>query len=87
MKVLINNEEISKGRMGLTYQEPFPPVMECRRVSCRGKAYLIMLIDDDEGLIRAKRPSKAEIWPHDCTAIALYICAECGDMIADWNQG
>jgi len=68
----------------MTYQEPFPTSTKCPK--CKKLTKLLMLIDDDEGLLSHQRPKNVEIWPHDCTAIALYLCTNCGEMGVEWNQ-
>jgi len=67
----------------MTYQDPFSEKAAC---TCGEIASLIMLIDDDEGQLESQRPLRVKVWPHDCTAIALYLCTSCGEMIAKWNQ-
>ena len=69
-----------------TYQMPFPETTPC--VHCKKEgARPLMVIDDDEGLIPGQRPPEDGIWPHDCSAIALYLCPDCGEITAKWNQG
>lgn len=69
-----------------TWQEYFPEVTKC--VRCRKPATIILLLNDDEGLICEQEIDRNlyKIWPHDCCAIALYMCPECGEITALWNQ-
>jgi len=84
---------MNKARVEVSYQGDFQPHTRCE--SCSGTSILMMLIDDNEGLVADQRScvekdivtEKAIIWPHDCMAIALYLCVECGEIKAMWNQG
>ena len=69
-----------------TWQEPFPKTTKC--VKCRKTAIIMLLINDDEGQICEQEIDRNvyKIWPHDCCAIALYMCTECGEITALWNQ-
>lgn len=86
MKVAINQGRIPKlvADGQFSYQQQLELTCLCRK--CKEQARLIMLIDDDEGLLASQRPEGVKIWPHDCTAIALYLCTQCGSMRAKWNQ-
>jgi len=73
-------------RKKMTYQAEFPETVKC--CCCKKETVLMMLIDDDEGLICHYRPKIVTgVWPHDCLAIALYLCTDCGEITALWNQG
>lgn len=71
-------------RKEMTYQAEFPETVKC--IKCKKDTVLMMLIDDDEGLILGYRPKDVRVWPHDCTAIALYLCTDCGEITTLWNQ-
>ena len=95
MKVITKQKHdwMNKLRTQVSYQSEFQPHIRCE--SCNGAAILMMLIDDDEGLAADQRAfverdivaEKAIVWPHDCMAIALYLCVKCGEIKAMWNQG
>jgi len=73
-----------------TWQAPFPQTVECGMCH-EDTALPILVINDEEGFISQERvfvPGLEEgIWPHDCLAIALYLCPKCGEITALWNQG
>ena len=76
---------MDRARENMTYQEAFPESARCIR--CKKGAKLMMVIDDDEGMIAHCKPRDHEgIWPHDCMAMALYICRKCGEITIKWNQ-
>lgn len=85
MKVVIEQSEMEEAAKELTYQAPFPLKKQCRK--CKESMTLMMLIDDNDWEILKQRPEKAKVWPHDCTAVAVYLCTNCGSMRASWNQG
>lgn len=69
----------------MTYQSAFPTSVKC--AMCGGSARLVILLDDDEGQVEAQRPRDYKgIWPHDCMAVANYMCGKCGEITTDWNQ-
>ncbi len=76
---------MDRARKETTYQTEFPATVPCNH--CKTKeAPLMALMDDDEGLICHNRPENVKIWPHDCMAVALYMCPECGEITTLWNQ-
>ena len=86
MEIYIKQEDIKNNIETVTYQNPFPTKALCKK--CRVKEALpIMLINDISKEICNQRPKGVRVWPHDSTAIVLYLCTECGNMTADWNQG
>ena len=85
MQVITTRSKMAGSVGKLTYQLPFALAKDCPK--CKSNAKLIMLIQDDERLVASQRPTAVKVWPHDCMAVALYLCTECGEMIADWNQG
>jgi len=88
MKIVIEQSKMAKQAREMTYQEPFPLTVRCKRADCKNnEANLIMLIDDDDRALVAQRPSDVRVWPHDSSVIGIYLCTECGTMRARWNQG
>ncbi|KKN16913.1 hypothetical protein LCGC14_0971180 [marine sediment metagenome] len=77
---------MERARKEYTYQAEFPPTVDCS--FCPGTAKLMCLVDDDEGHIEYARPRGYKgIWPHDQMAMANYMCAKCGEISTEWNQG
>ncbi len=88
MNIVIEQSQMAKQTVEITYQEPFPLTVRCKRGDCKGgEAMLIMLIDDIEKALVDQRPENVRVWPHDSSVIAIYLCTECGSMRARWNQG
>ena len=87
MKIVVKQsyDYMRKMTKEMTYQREFDEELACPK--CSNPTKLMMLIDDDEGLVTKYRPKNVKIWPHDCLAIALYLCTECGELVAKWNQG
>ena len=87
MKITIKQRYkfMSKALREDTYQSEFSESIPCH--ACLKPTKSLMVIDDHEGLISEERPKKVAIWPHDCMAIALYLCTDCGEITAKWNQG
>ena len=76
---------MAKNAKVVTYQAEFPLNIMCHK--CRDKAAILMMIIDDDGEVcEQPRPVRARVWPHDCVAIALYLCTSCGKITAEWNQ-
>jgi hypothetical protein len=74
-----------------TWQSAFPEVTTCKYCGC-GDANPMLVINDNEGFISLEGKHVPELepegfWPHDCLAIALYLCPSCGEITALWNQG
>ena len=84
MKIVVEQSEMWDSAISVTYQEPFPPFVPCKK--CKNKAILYMLIDDEEKALVSQRPVDAHIWPHDSSVTAIYFCCGCGSMRARWNQ-
>ena len=85
MRIITKQWLMAEMAREMTWQDPFDTTLKCSK--CGKKAKLMMLIDDDEGIVCDERPNDVKIWPHDCLAIALYLCTECGELTAVWNQG
>ena len=89
MKIVTRQEHhfVDRALREYTYQAAFPSVVECGH--CKNRALPVLVLEDDEGLISRQLEFLAEggIWPHDCLAIALYLCRTCGEITALWNQG
>ena len=87
---------VIKGEKGLkaTYQDSFDKTIKC---SCGGVAehvftYFEDNYDNSEDLICysyniCNDCEDKELWPHDCCAIAVYICKKCLKVSAEFNQG
>lgn len=87
MKVLIGNQGLKKSQ-----QDPFPEVTECH--NCDGRAVVAFVAyegdkDDGDKFLCDTREAggPGNIWPHDLTAFAVYICPKCGEATTIWNQG
>ena len=69
----------------VTYQQPVPAVLKCRK--CKGESRIIMLVHDDGKELVEQRPQDVRVWPHDSSVTYIYLCTNCGAMRATWNQG
>ena len=88
MEIVIKQSQMAKQAEDITYQEPFPLTVPCKRKTCgKEEATLIMLVHDSEKSLVGQRPTNVRVWPHDSSVIAIYLCTECGSMRARWNQG
>lgn len=78
------------GEQGLekTWQQPFSPTVPC---TCGGEAR-IMFVAFEDGHDKTnvcglrKNHGKGDYWPHDCVAVAAYLCKECFTPVACINQ-
>ena len=88
MEIVVEQSQMAKQAEELTYQEPFPLTVSCKRTDCKSKeAILFLLIRDTDKTLVVQRPEQVRVWPHDSSTIAIYFCTECGTMRARWNQG
>ena len=88
MKIVVEQSNMAESAREITYQEPFPLSVSCKRKGCaKEQATLIMLVRDEEKALVAQRPKGVRCWPHDSSVIGIYFCTECGSMRARWNQG
>ncbi len=88
MDIVVEQSRMAKQAEDITYQEPFPLSVSCKRKAClKEEATLIMLVRDSEQELVKQRPKGVSVWPHDASVIAIYLCTECGSMRARWNQG
>lgn len=79
--------------LGLSYQQIWPGETECSWCTSERIdetiyarfAYAFMETKEAKYLSGLKE-KKDKIWPHDAVAIAIYICPECGEPVAKWNQ-
>ena len=85
MKIVIGQSEMANEARDTSYQAPFPLTKKCRE--CKEDAILFMLVNDDKGDIIKQRPKDVQVWPHDLSTTAVYLCTNCGLMRATWNQG
>ena len=83
MEIVIEQSKL-QGKL-VTYQQPIPNVLKCRK--CKGEARIIMLVHDDKKELVVERPKGVRVWPHDSSVTYIYLCTECGAMRATWNQG
>jgi hypothetical protein len=94
MKVTVGGDGVTK-----SFQDEFPMGVRCP--FC-GKANAVVAFVAHEGFdkqelasivarktptVCSMRPAGAKIWPHDVMACAVYICTDCGQASACWNQG
>jgi len=88
MEIVIEQSKMAEQARDITYQEPFPLTVRCKRTDCTSnEAMLIMLVHDKDKALVAQRPKDVRVWPHDSSVIGIYFCTECGSMRARWNQG
>ena len=88
MEIVVEQSKMADNAREITYQEPFPLAVSCKRKGCsKEQATLIMLVRDGEKELVEQRPEGVRVWPHDSSVIAIYLCTECGSMRARWNQG
>lgn len=83
--------EIAVGEQGreLTWQDEFPPTVKC--VHCGGEARQAITIcesPDDKDYICKLHPNEpyTGFWPHDLCAISVYLCRQCLEPTALFNQ-
>ena len=81
------------GETGLdnTHQMPFEAVIPCP--TCGGAAQVMFVGFEDSrdepcvcDLPVDGTPDKGCLWPHDCIAVAVYVCRECFATTAKMNQ-
>ena len=88
MEIVVEQSKMVENARDITYQEPFPLSVSCKRKGCqKEEATLIMLVRDADQELVKQRPENVRVWPHDASVIAIYLCTECGSMRARWNQG
>ncbi len=82
--------EIFLGERGLekSHQDPFSPTVSC---DCGGEARIMFVAFEDsadEKNVCDLRPNggQGDYWPHDCIAVAVYLCKDCFAAIARINQ-
>lgn len=81
------------GDRARSWQGPFPDVTECCR--CGSPARIAISVserlnpkDTSDRLLYKAHPNKEHaMWPHDAIAIAIYLCMECLEPTALFNQG
>ena len=89
--------EVTYGEKGLdkSWQMPFPKSTECCR--CGGPARIAFVAHEcmngcsgsDEAVWRIHENEGAEgglFWPHDAVAVAVYLCGDCLEPTALFNQ-
>ena len=85
--------QITRGLEGLHYswQGPFPATTPC--LACGGMARIAFVahegMDGDEGPYLCEmreNGGEGDLWLHDCAAIAVYLCKDCLEPMALYNQ-
>ena len=76
-----------------SWQKPFMNDIQCK---CGGNARLAFVCDEGREEMSAeklpfvcrihKNKGKGAYWPHDCIAVAIYICQECFEYLSVGNQ-
>ena len=78
----------------MSWQAEFPQNIKCE--SCGGESRIIFV--SHEGITEfdksgpfvcntRKNGGKGDFWPHDCVAVAIYLCKDCFHFDALGNQG
>jgi len=82
---------IGKGGLSYTFQAPFPETTKC--VHCGGEARVAFVghetgAPEDGEAVCDLRPNggKGDYWPHDACAVAVYLCRDCLEPTALFNQ-
>lgn len=86
MKVYTNQANMAKNAREATYQNLFMMKVLCGECASEEAMLMMIIVDDDKEVCNQPRPPKVRVWPHDSMAIALYLCTECGEITAEWNQ-
>lgn len=90
MQVTLGQEGLSK-----TWQRVFEPTTECEKCGCEARIAFVAHegIDEDPTAARNvcslhenKKARGGAFWPHDCVAVAVYLCTRCCEAVARWNQ-
>ena len=80
-----------------SHQDPWPPHIECGREECV-ECYAFLIVSTVEDYDTYKQGAKQSFvsslwkderektWPHDCIALANYLCPSCGMITTIWNQ-
>lgn len=88
--------EIWMGRDGLdkSWQEPFPAETPCARCDSNAEVAFVaaeQVGEDRKGpehpLCRMRPHEDDKLWPHDLCAFAVYLCRNCLEATALFNQG
>lgn len=84
------------GEKGLnkTWQAPFPKEIGCLHCGGTGRIAFVAHEGMNENLeyneyVCSLHPNEPPhgYWPHDCIAVAVYLCKDCLEPIALFNQG
>ncbi len=86
--------EIGENSIKKSWQADFPVVAEC---SCGGEARIAFVAYEgldkenqhDKGTYVCElheNKGKGGYWPHDSIAVAVYLCRECFNPVAKFNQ-
>ena len=76
----------------LTWQAEWPETMPCSKDGCDGVAEIAVAYQekgkgDNVCDMHKNEPDGDGYWPHDCVAIANYLCRKCFTVTSDINQG
>jgi len=84
MKIYLGEKGLDK-----TWQEDFPKSVECYK--CKGDCR-IMFVGFESGEDKKfvcdlhENMKDKKYWPHDCVAIACYLCEQCFEVNSILNQ-
>ena len=83
---------VELGNRGLenSWQAPFPGDVKC--VHCGETAMpAVSIMEEDHGICDLRKEwesdSSNNLWPHDATAFAIYLCPKCLEPTALFSQG
>jgi len=86
--------KIYKGNTGLseTWQDSFEENISCKKCGANARIMFVAIERDKEDMgdkaICAIHENMKDnkYWPHDCIAIAVYLCEKCFEANAEINQ-
>jgi hypothetical protein len=73
-----------------TWQAAFPEKSKCPHCGGEARFAFVSHEDDEEDYVCDKHKNEPDgdgFWPHDAIAVAVYICKECMEPVAEMNQG
>jgi len=95
MKSKTAKTTVTVGESGLnnSWQAPFEKEVKC--VHCGGDSRIAFVVFETAGEpmqtfvcnIHENDPEGTGYWPHDCIAVAVYLCRKCLEPTAEYNQG
>jgi len=86
MKIYLGEKGLNK-----TWQEDFPKSIKCRDKKCKGNCRIMFIGFEGEKKEKFvcelhKNMKDKKYWPHDCIAIACYLCEKCFEVTSILNQ-